>query len=101
MDDAFEVNGSLGKAIGERGVETGYGIHASGGYLRLGFHTDGVHAHVFIQSLPHLFNFYRDLGVSLSHLQPGLTQPLPDGDPSIVDAMKVIYEADQLRKGLK
>lgn len=101
MDDGFEVRGSLGKAVGERGVEARYGIAAYAGGVQLSFHTDGVHAHVFIQSLPHLFNFYRDLGVSLSHLQPGLTYPLPDGDPSIVDAMKVIYEADQLRKGTK
>lgn len=99
--EPFEFKGSLGKTVGERGVEARYRIAAYAGGVQLSFHTDGVHAHIFISSLPHLFNFYRDLGVSLSHLQPGLTQPLPDGDPSIVDAMKVIYEADQLRKGIK
>ncbi len=59
---------------------------------------DGMAVSFQIDSLPLFFNFYRDLGDLLDHLQPGLVNSLPEGDPSEVDAMKIIYEADQLRK---
>lgn len=48
--------------------------------------------------LPRLFNVYRDLGALLNDAQPGLTYPLPDDSPDLVDAMKIIYEADRLRR---
>jgi hypothetical protein len=47
-----------------------------------------------------LLNFYRDLGEAIDFMQPGVIAPLPDGDPAEVDAMKVIFEADQLKKGV-
>ena len=69
--------------------------------VSMAFSASGVYTGVMCHSLPHLLNFYRDLGALLDELQPGLINPLPDGDPSEVDAMKVIYEADQLQRGQK
>lgn len=102
MDEVFEARGTLGKAVGDHSEEARYCIFVrEGGAYHISIYTDALHAHVFVQSLPHLFNFYRDLEAALNFLQPGLTSPLPDGDPNIVDAMKVIYEADQIRRGIK
>jgi hypothetical protein len=61
----------------------------------------GLYLCLWVDSLPHLLNLYRDLGELLDSLQPGLTSPLPDGDPSEVDAMKVVFVADQIRKGIE
>jgi hypothetical protein len=69
--------------------------------VRVGFHDkSGQHSIIFFNSLPRLLNFYRDLGEAIDFMQPGVINPLPDGDPGEVDAMKVIYEADQLKKGV-
>ena len=48
--------------------------------------------------LAYLYNIWRDLGAYLDDAQPGLTRALPDDSPDLVDAMKVIYVADQLRR---
>jgi hypothetical protein len=61
----------------------------------------GIYINLFPDSLADLYNFYRDLGELLDYHQPGLVNPLPDGDPSEVDAMRIIYEADQLRRGIE
>jgi hypothetical protein len=78
-----------------------YRIDANAYTVQLGFHVgSGQHSNIFFNSLPMLLNFYRDLGESIDFVQPGIVNPLPDGDPSEVDALKVIYEADQLKKGV-
>ena len=45
-----------------------------------------------------LYNNWRELGWILESFQPGLTCPLPDEDPSIVDALKLIALADDRRR---
>ena len=67
----------------------------------LGISHGGLYVHVYVDSLPHLLNLWRDLGSMLDELQPGLVNPLPDGDRNEVDAMKVIHEADLLQRGGK
>lgn len=69
--------------------------------LHLGFSGRSHHSHIFFNDLPNLLNFYRDLGEALDIMQPGLVSPLPEGDASEVDAMKIIYEADRLQRGEK
>lgn len=49
---------------------------------------------VSFMDLADALNFHRLLGQAIGELQPGLVDPLPEGDPSEVDAMKVLYEAD-------
>lgn len=51
-----------------------------------------------IWNLAEAFNLYRDLGAILNDIQPGLTLPLPDGDPNIPDAMMLIDKADTLTR---
>ena len=80
--------------------ELRYKLEKMGSRMLLGFFSDSIHSFLWVDSLPHLLNFYRDLGALLDEAQPGLTNPLPDGDPSELDAMKVVFEADQLRKGI-
>ena len=53
-----------------------------------------------IETTARLYLLWRDLGLLLNDAQPGLTLPLPAGDPNEVDAMKVHYVADQIRRGL-
>jgi hypothetical protein len=78
-----------------------YAIDPSIYSVMIGFHAaSGLHCHIAFDSLPMLLNFYRDLGEAIDFIQPGVINPLPDGDPGEVDAMKVIYEADQLKKGV-
>jgi hypothetical protein len=78
-----------------------YRIDANAYTVQLGFHDgSGLHSNIFFNSLPRLLNFYRDLGEAIDFMQPGVIDPLPDGDPGEVDAMKVIYEADQLKRGV-
>lgn len=81
------------------GIE--YQIERLGRHTMFAFHGGGSHTHLFCESLPMILNFWRDLGDALNEAQPGLTLPLPDGDPNEVDAMKVIFEADQLQRGTK
>ena len=75
-----------------------YTLEPHAGRIFLTLNSQGHYTHIFMRDLPRLVNFYRDLGECLDLLQPGLIFPLPEGDPSEVDAMKVIYEADRLRK---
>jgi hypothetical protein len=78
-----------------------YRIDANAYTVQLGFHDgSGLHSNIFFNSLPMLLNFYRELGEAIDFVQPGVINPLPDGDPGEVDAMQVIYEADQLKKGV-
>jgi hypothetical protein len=78
-----------------------YRIDANAYTVQLGFHDkSGQHSFTFFNSLPMLLNFYRDLGEAIDFVQPGIVNPLPDGDPGEMDAMKVIFEADQLKKGV-
>ncbi len=86
-------------STGDEGIE--YVIDPNTSRLHLAFNSRSHYSHVFFGGVPELLNFYRDLGEALDLIQPGLVNPLPDGDSSEVDAMKVIYEADQLRKGIK
>ena len=65
------------------------------------FNMGGIFVALSIDSLPHLLNLYRDLGSLLDELQPGLTNPLPDGSADELDAIKVSWEADQLQRGIK
>jgi hypothetical protein len=84
-------------------VNTGleYRIDANCYSVQLGFHDgSGLYSNIFFNSLPRLLNFYRELGEAIDFVQPGVINPLPDGDPGEVDAMKVIFEADQLKKGV-
>jgi len=62
------------------------------------FDCRGINQTVFGPDLHLLYNFYRSLGEVLEVAQPGLTCPLPDNSPDLVDALKVIDKADQLRK---
>jgi hypothetical protein len=39
---------------------------------------------------------HRAIGSIIDHYQPGIVSPLPDGDSSEVDAMKVLFEVDRL-----
>ena len=89
--------GKLGPTIGDRTDVASYNMEILGGMVFLSLVSGQLHATIGIRSLPHLLNFYRDLGALMNELQPGLTLPLPEGDPSEVDAMKVIHEADRLR----
>ena len=93
--------GKLSPVIGDRTESISYNMEILGGAAFLSFTSNSLYASFTAHSLPHLLNFYRDLGALINDLQPGLTLPLPDGDPSEVDAMKVIYEADQIQKGAK
>jgi hypothetical protein len=78
-----------------------YWIDANGYNVQVGFHDgSGLHCHIFFNDLPRLLNFYRDLGEAIDFVQPGVINPLPEGDPGEVDAMKVIFEADQIKKGV-
>lgn len=77
-----------------------YRIQPMGHTLYVSYMTDNLGSFMVFRSLPHALNFYRDLGDALNHLQPGLTLPLPGGDPNEVDAMRVVYEADQLQRGI-
>lgn len=92
-------NGDFGPSIGDRTVVARYSMEELSGSLMLSVRQGDIHTTLFVHSLPHLLNFYRDLGDFLNELQPGLTLPLPEGDWSEVDAMKVLHEADQLRLG--
>jgi hypothetical protein len=85
------------KPVGE---ELRYLLDPSHGRLLASFSGPTLHSHIFFNDLPRLLNFYRDLGAALDFIQPGLVNPLPDGDSNEVDAMKVIYVADQLKKGV-
>lgn len=78
-----------------------YRLEAMGATVSISIHSGGLYVGAMCHSLPHLLNFYRDLGGVLDELQPGLVNPLPDGDLSEVDAMKVIYEADRIQRGAK
>ena len=89
--------GSFGPIVGDRVEVAGYRIETLGPSLYLALQSKDLLASLAVRSLPHLLNFYRDLGDAINWLQPGLTLPLPDGDPSEVDAMKIIFEADRLR----
>lgn len=75
-----------------------YVLEPSRSSVLLGLHSHDIHTHIYLRDLPRLLNFYRDLGECLDLLQPGLVSPLPEGDPSEVDAMKIIYVADRLRR---
>jgi hypothetical protein len=93
----------LGSASFKGPVNPGleYWIDSNVYSVQVGFHDgSGQHSNIFFNSLPKLLNFYRDLGEAIDFAQPGVVNPLPDGDPGEVDAMKVIYEADQLKKGV-
>lgn len=83
---------------GNLGDGTRYYLTDLDGGVRVGFLAGEHYSSVLSRDLPRLLNFYRDLGEALEYLQPGLTKPLPDGSPDEVDAMKVIYEADRLRR---
>ena len=39
---------------------------------------------------------HRAIGHILDQLQPGITSPVPDDSPDLVDAMKVMHEIDRL-----
>lgn len=52
-------------------------------------------------NLPQLLNYHRALGQYIDSLQPGVINPLPDDSPDLVDAMRVIDEADKIRKELQ
>lgn len=54
-----------------------------------------------ITDLPGLFNVWRALGDALEEAQPGLTCDPEPGSPDEVDAMQVVFEADQRRKEVK
>lgn len=89
--------GKLGPVIGDRTDVPYYRLEEMSGGAYLALNSSQLHASIVIRSLPHLLNFYRDLGDLLNEIQPGLTLPLPEGDPSEIDAMKVIFEADRVR----
>lgn len=93
--------GSLGPQIGDRTETLKYELTTTRSSLTIGIFGPGLYTHLYAYSLPHLLNFYRDLSEALNEMQPGLIFPLPDGDPHEVDAMKVVFEADRLRKGDK
>ena len=87
------------KYLGD-GSPTNYQLSPSGDRVLISLYSGGSHNHLFADSLPHLLNFYRDLGDVLNHLQPGLTLPLPDGDAEELEAIKISWRADQLRRGI-
>ena len=89
--------GDMGPGVGDRQPDTRYRIEPSRSSLMMAFHGSNIHAIVYGYSLPHLLNFYRDLGEAIDFIQPGVINPLPDGEPDYVDALKVIHEADRLR----
>ena len=60
----------------------------------------GMYFSLDIRSVVDAYNLYRILGRAISSVQPGLVDPLPENDPNIVDAMKVVFEADQKMKGV-
>jgi hypothetical protein len=87
-----------------RSVVTHYEFKVWSGFApSLGFeyHNHAVLGGIYSDSLPHLLNLYRDLGEALELCQPGITKPLPDNSPDMVDAMKIQYEADRLRRESK
>ena len=51
---------------------------------------------VFPEDLVSLVHLHRALGVAIDTYQPGITSPLPDDSPDLVDALKVLHEADRL-----
>ena len=53
-----------------------------------------VHCSFNLRDIPDAFNFYRALGRILDSVQPGLATAVSDDDPSLVDALMVIHEAD-------
>ena len=89
--------GHFGPIIGDRVEVAGYQIELLGPSVYLALQSKDLHASLVARDLPRLLNFYRDLGDALNELQPGLTMPLPDGDPDYVEALKVVHEADRLR----
>lgn len=91
-------SGKLGPIIGDRTDVANYQMQKLGECAFISIIAGDLHASIMVRSLPHLLNFYRDLGAVLDDLQPGLVSPLPDGDKNEVDAMKVIYEADRLQR---
>ena len=44
-----------------------------------------------------LYNLWRDIGSLLNDSCPGLTEPLPENDPDIIEAIKVVSAADDMR----
>lgn len=89
-------SGKLGPTIGDRTANASYNLEIVGGMAFISLLSDQLHSTIVVRSLPHLLNFYRDLGAILNDLQPGLTLPLPEGDPDYIEALKVIHEADRL-----
>lgn len=81
--------------IGDK--STKYRITASYQSIQIGLHGNGIHQHIFLEDLPRAVNFIRALMDAVEYVQPGVFRPLPDGDPSIVDAMKVLHEADSIQ----
>ena len=58
----------------------------------------GFYFSLDMASIVDAYNLYRILGRAIGAIQPGLVDPLPEGDPNEVDAMKVVFEADQRLK---
>ena len=52
------------------------------------------HLHFAQDQVVQLVLLHRAIGEIIEVFQPGIINPLPDGDPSIVDAMQIIYAAD-------
>lgn len=70
---------------------------AADGY---GNNSFSLHTHFnpdcYENDLVNLVLLHRAIGHLINAYQPGIVTPLPDGDPSEVDALKVLYTVDQL-----
>ena len=70
--------------------------------LRISFLGDSTECTIMLKT-DEALAFWHELGALLDEIQPGATglRPLPDGDPSEVDAMMLRDAADQIMRAAR